>query len=167
MAPEIDPLKFRSVLGHYPTGVTVVTGMTDDGPAGLAIGSFTSVSLDPPLVSICPSRSSTSWARIEASGRFCVNVLAADQESACRIFASRDDVKFASIDWSTSPLGSPILEGVTGWVDCEIHAVHEAGDHTIVVGLVHALDNVSSQLPLVFYRGRYGTFDGGELRHVG
>lgn len=155
----LDSASFRQVLGHFPTGVTVVTaGPADGGPAGLAVGSFTSVSLEPPLVAFCPSRASGSWPRIESTGGFCVNVLADDQEHVCRVFAGKADDKFAGLGWHPSPQGAPVLADVLAWIDCRIEAVHEAGDHYIVVGRVTALSVEREGLPLVFFRGGYGSF---------
>ncbi len=158
-APDIDPAVFRQVLGHFPTGVTIVTATADRRPVGLAVGSFTSVSLEPPLVAFCPANTSSSWPHIEQAGKFCVNVLAADQEGLCRHFAGKSDDKFAGIGWKTSPLGSPILDGVLAWIDCEIEAVHPGGDHVIVLGRVHDLEVAHQGGPLVFFRGGYGRFE--------
>lgn len=156
--PHIDSAKFRQVLGHFPTGVTVVTTAAEGGPAGMAIGSFTSVSLDPPLVAFLPARTSGSWPLIRAAGVFCVNVLAEDQEHLSRVFASKGDNKFAGVGWRPGPTGSPVLDGVLAWIDCRIDAVHEAGDHDIVVGRVVELSVAREAGPLVFYRGGYGKF---------
>lgn len=154
----IDAAVFRQVLGHVPTGVTVVTGMGDAGPVGLAIGSFFSVSLDPPLVGFCAGISSSSWPVIEASGAFCVNVLADDQEALCRLFASKGADKFEGVTWSATASGSPRLDGVLAWIDCDVDAVHRAGDHWICVGLVRQLKVERDAGPLVFFRGGYGRF---------
>jgi flavin reductase (DIM6/NTAB) family NADH-FMN oxidoreductase RutF len=155
----IDPLEFRRTLGSFPTGVVVVTGAEDGMPAGLAIGSFTSVSLDPPLVGFLPARSSTSWPAIHRSGAFCVNVLAADQLPICQAFATSGGDKYGACSWRTAVTGSPVLDGVLAWVDCSIERVDEAGDHYWVLGRVEDLaverDDVG---PLVFYRGAYGAF---------
>ncbi|HTN79165.1 MAG TPA: flavin reductase family protein [Acidimicrobiales bacterium] len=158
-APDIDPAVFRQVLGHFPTGVTIVTAAPERKPVGLAVGSFTSLSLDPPLVAFCPSNTSTSWPHIESAGQFCVNILASDQEGLCRHFAGKSDDKFAGIGWKHSPLGSPILDGVLAWIDCTIDAVHPGGDHVIVVGRVHDLEVATEGGPLVFFRGGYGRFE--------
>ncbi|CAN5860238.1 flavin reductase family protein [soil metagenome] len=152
----IDSARFRQVLGHFPTGVTVVTAALEAKPVGLAIGSFTSVSLDPPLVAFCPARSSSSWPIIDQAGAFCVNVLGEDQEELCRVFASKGDDKFAGIGWRAAASGSPVLADVIAWMDCEIDAVHEAGDHLIVVGRVLELEVGEEAGPLVFFRGGYG-----------
>lgn len=156
--PMIEPRRFRQVLGHFPTGVTVITAPTEEGPVGLAIGSFASVSLDPPLVAFFAGRSSTSWARIQTSGVFCVNILADDQEHVCRRFASKDHDRFAGLDWTPAPSGSPVLPGVVAWIDCDIDSVTEAGDHWCVTGWVRDLDIGQDGAPLLFLRGGYGRF---------
>ena len=154
-----DVLHFREVLGQYPTGVCVVTAIHAEGfPVGMAVGTFTSVSLDPPLVAFLPDQGSSSWAKIRTSGRFCVNVLGADQEDLCRVFASRNPDKFAGLAWRPAPSGSPVLDGAVAWVDCELDVAHEAGDHHIVIGRVTALAVQKQALPLLFYRGGYGQF---------
>jgi flavin reductase (DIM6/NTAB) family NADH-FMN oxidoreductase RutF len=155
--PAIDGATFRRVLGHYPTGVCVVTAIEADGTAvGMAIGSFTSVSLDPPLVAFFPDRRSTSWPRIRAAGRFCANVLASDQQAVCRRFATSGGDRFADISHRVSANGSPILDGVVAWIDCDLHAVHEAGDHFIVLGRVKGLEVENARAPLLFFQGAYG-----------
>lgn len=117
---EIEPERFRQVLGHYPTGVAIATAMGDDGvPAGMAVGSFTSVSLDPPLVGFMPDKRSTSFPKIRAAGSFCINVLAQDQEPACRAFAARSGDKYAESTWHPAGSGSPILDGAVAWIDCD------------------------------------------------
>lgn len=156
---SIDPSEFRRVLGHFPTGVTVVTGAGEDGLAGMAIGSFASVSLDPPLVMFCPGRESESWLQIKETGAFGVSVLGDDQEDVCGVFASRDVDKFAGVHWTPKVTGSPIISGSIAWIDCEIHAIHDGGDHDIVVGLVKALDVDSDTGPLLFFQGGYGRYE--------
>jgi flavin reductase (DIM6/NTAB) family NADH-FMN oxidoreductase RutF/DNA-binding IclR family transcriptional regulator len=159
MTLPIEPGRFREVLGHFPTGVVVITGMdAEANPVGLAIGSFSSVSLNPPLVAFMPDRSSTSWPRIRDSGRFCVNILGADQEAVCRSFAVSGGNKFAELAWKPAGSGSPIIDGVLAWIDCDIDVVHEAGDHFIVIGAVRDLDVASTAPPLVFFQGGYGRF---------
>ena len=152
-----DAATFRRVLGHVPTGVTVVTGVGNGTPAGLAIGSFGSVSLDPPLVMFCPGKSSNSWPLIERTGSFCVNVLAEDQAAISSLFAGRDPDKFAGVEWGTRVTGSPVIEGCLAWIDCAIETVHEAGDHWIVVGRVADLGVDRPEVgPLIFFKGGYG-----------
>ena len=117
---SFDEAKFRQVLGHFPTGVVVITAVNDGAPAGLAVGSFASVSLDPPLIGFFPGRSSTSWPQIEKAGQFCVNILGEHQEDICRIFASKGADKFATIGWKRGRTGAPILNDIVGWIECEI-----------------------------------------------
>ena len=155
----IDPMDYRRTLGSYPTGVVIITGAGDDGPVGLAIGSFASVSLDPPLVGFLPDKGSSSWPKIEATGSFCVNILAADQLSHCQAFASKGGDKYASIDWRTAATGAPVLEGVVAWIDCTIERVDEAGDHWFVLGRVQEMKVEREDVgPLLFFRGAYGDF---------
>lgn len=154
----IDGGTFRNVLGHFPTGVTVVTAADGDTLVGMAIGSFASVSLDPPLVMFCPGKSSGSWAGIENAGHFCVNILGDDQGDVCGVFASKSDDKFAGVKTRTEATGAPVIEGCIGWIDCTVDTVHDGGDHWIVVGRVQALDVGEPNGPLLFFKGGYGSF---------
>jgi len=156
---SIDEARFRQVLGHFATGVTVVTGMAGGEPVGLAVNSFTSVSLAPELVSFCVSVRSTSWPRLRPAGVFCVNILADDQEAVSRAFAAHGSDRFQGVGWHPSPSGAPVLAGALAWLDCTVEAEHPAGDHVIVVGRVRALDVDHEGRPLVFYRGGYGRFE--------
>jgi flavin reductase (DIM6/NTAB) family NADH-FMN oxidoreductase RutF len=156
----ISPSLFRQVLGQYPTGVCVVTAMHPDGEAvGMTIGSFTSLSLDPTLVGFMPDRASSSWARLRECGtRFCVNILSEGQEDVGRIIAARKRNKFYGLSWNTSPTGLPVLTDSCAYIDCAIQDVFPAGDHEIVVGRVLHLDVVRPFMPLLFFRGGYGSF---------
>lgn len=156
----ISPRHFRDVLGHFPTGVAVITSTDAAGePIGMAVGTFASVSLDPPLVTFLPDRSSSTFPLIREAGRFCVNVLAGGQESVSRLFGTKGVDRFGAINWEKSPhTGSPMLEGSVAWIDCEIGDIHEAGDHYIVIGKVLGLDVLTPTLPLLFFQGGYGTF---------
>jgi len=153
-----DNAEFRRILGHYPTGVSAVTAMHEGTPVGLIVGSFTSVSLEPPLVAFFPDRKSTSWPKVEAAGRFCVNVLAEHQRDVCRALSSKAENKFEAVPYRLSDKGSPIVEGVVAWVDCNLYAVHEAGDHFIALGEVHSLAVEHPHRPLLFFQGNYGQF---------
>jgi flavin reductase (DIM6/NTAB) family NADH-FMN oxidoreductase RutF len=153
-----DSAQFRRVLGHFPTGVTVVTAMTDAGPVGMTIGSFFSVSLDPPLVAFCAAHSSSTYPNLKPVGSFCVNILAEDQEDICRRVASKEPDKWEGLGWKEAGTGSPVLDGVLAWIDCDLDVIHEAGDHDIVVGRVRELDVAREGGPLVFFRGGYGSF---------
>jgi flavin reductase (DIM6/NTAB) family NADH-FMN oxidoreductase RutF len=157
--PEIDSAVYRRVMGHYPTGVCVVTATLLDGQrAGMVVGSFTSVSLAPPLVGVFPDISSTSWPQIERAGKFCVNVLANDQKDLCRRFAARGEDKFAGLTHRVSANGSPVLDDVVAWIDCTLDNVQEACDHYFVLGRVQELDVDRPKTPLVFFQGGYGSF---------
>jgi len=155
----IDPARYRQVLGHFATGVTVVTSARDDRPLGLAVNSFTSVSLDPPLVAFCVARTSTTWPTIRSTGSFCVNILADDQEAICRAFAGHSLERFRGVGWRPAESGAPILAGGLGWLDCTIEVEHDGGDHIMVLGRVRAMGVDHEGRPLVFYRGGYGRFE--------
>ena len=156
---SIDRTRFRTVLGNYPTGVSVVPAIDSGGkPAGMVVGTFTSVSLAPPLVAFLADHGSTSFPRIRTAAAFCVNVLAVGQEDLCRTFAISGGDKFAGVDWSPAPSGAPRLEGVTAWIDCTFHGVIDAGDHHLVMGRVQDLDSAGHHVPLVFFQGGLGRF---------
>ncbi|MFQ5966608.1 MAG: flavin reductase family protein [Acidimicrobiia bacterium] len=153
--PE-DARDFRDMLGNFATGVVVVTGLHDDNPVGFSVNSFTSVSLEPPLVLFCIARESTTWPKIRASGVFAVNVLTEQQEDLCRTFASPGLERFDGVAWSQAPSGSPILDEALAWLDCTTDAVHPGGDHEIVLGRVAAMGLPdATRQPLIFYRGSY------------
>ncbi|WP_327686837.1 flavin reductase family protein [Streptomyces sp. NBC_00467] len=155
----VEPGEFRRVLGHFATGVTVVTTRDEDGPAGFACQSFASLSLDPPLVVFMVARTSTTWPRIARAGAFCVNILGEEQGLLCRGFAVSGADKFAGVAHRPAPVtGSPLLDGVPAWVDCTVQSVHTGGDHLIVVGRIAALGAAEDGAPLLFHRGRFGRF---------
>ena len=151
----IEPQDFRRVLGQFLTGVAVISAMDGEEPVGLTVGSFFSVSLDPPLVGFCAAHSSKTWPVIRRSGRFCVNVLAADQEGVCRSFARTGADKFSGVGWALSDGGCPRIDDVIAWIDCDIEVIHGAGDHEICIGRVRALDAPRTSVPLPFFRGRH------------
>lgn len=154
-----DPQWFRQVMGRYPTGVVLVSAIEDDGtPVGMIVGTFASVSLEPPLVSFMPARTSTSWPRIRATGRFAINVLGASQEQVCRSFSGRNGTKFDEVPWTVSAGGSPVLDDAVAWMDCTLADVFDAGDHEIVLGKVEQMDVASADLPLLFFQGGFGQF---------
>ena len=157
--PRLDAHRYRSVLGHYPTGVAVITAMAADGlPAAMVVGSFTSVSLDPPLVAFLPAKTSSSFPRIRTARTFCVNVLSADQADVCRTVAASTPDKLRDIVWAPTQFGAPRLDGVSCWVDCAHHSVHDAGDHYVAFGRVLDLGSDPGRNPLVFLGGRYGAY---------
>ncbi len=154
-----DPATFRTVLGHFATGVTVITAVDGEEPVGMACNSFTSVSLEPALVLFCAAKSSTTWPRIQASGKWAANFLAEDGEEVCRVFAQKGADRFSHISYTLGRSGAPILRDSLAFVDCETADEHDAGDHTIVVGRVLELGYASEAKPLLFYRGGYGRFE--------
>ncbi len=156
-AGGVDEARFKEVLGHFATGVTIVTAMEEGQPVGFTCQAFTSLSLSPPMVALAPARSSTSWPRIARAGAFCVNILSDRQEALCRAFAVSGGDKFAGVAWYVGTAGTPVLEGSLAWVECELDAVHPAGDHELVVGRVLDL-GVGRGAPLVFYRAGFGGF---------
>jgi flavin reductase (DIM6/NTAB) family NADH-FMN oxidoreductase RutF len=159
--PAIDPGDFRNVLGHFPTGVTVVTAAGTDRPVGVAIGSFVSISLDPPLVGFFLGTQSGSWPPLRDTGHFCVNVLCHDQIELCGTMASKADDKFDGVDYTAAPgSGAPILPDVHAAIDCRIADVVEAGDHNLIIGRVLSLETLRDAPPMVFYKGQYGSFGG-------
>jgi len=156
MIDPSDAREFRKILGHYPTGVCAVTARSGTGDLlAMVVGSFTSVSLSPPLVAFFPDKSSTSWPKIRECGGFCVNVLADSQLELCARLASKDSGKFDGVGYHLSSRGFPILDGAVAWLDCSIDAIHEAGDHYIVLGEVSSLDLHQRGEPLLFHKGAY------------
>lgn len=147
------------MLSHFATGITIVTALQDDRPVGVTCQSFSSLSLDPPLVALFAGASSTSWPHIRRAGVFTVNVLASDQEELCRGFARSGADKFAGVPWTPSAVGTPVLEDVLAWIDCSLESEVEAGDHIVLIGRVLDLEVVRPDAPpLLFFRGGYGRF---------
>ncbi|WP_137976133.1 flavin reductase [Streptomyces violaceusniger] len=154
--PGPDTARFRAVLGHFPSGITAITSRdAQGGPVGMTVASFTSVSLTPPLVAFLPGKTSATFPVIAERGTFCVNVLAVDQERICRALSVSGGDKFAEVPWRPGPHGDPVIDGVVAWIHCGIEAVHDAGDHYIVIGRVTDLDADSTAPPLLFFRSRY------------
>lgn len=154
--------RFRDVLGLFCSGVTVVTSLSDGEPVGMTCQSFSSVSLEPPLVMFSPAKTSRAWPLMRQAGFFCVNVLAADQADLSNGMATKGENKFDGVEWTTASTGAPVLRGVLGYVDCRVEKVIEAGDHYVVLGRVQELgfgdgtEEKSATDPLLFFRGRYG-----------
>jgi len=152
-----DGRVFRNTLGQFCTGVVIAAGCSEGELKGFAAQSFTSLSLEPPLVAVCPAKTSTSWPKLRATGSFCINVLAADQKAVCDAFAKPGMA--AQIGWRPGVTGAPVLDGVLAYIDCDLETEHDAGDHVIAVGRVRdiaILDGEKS--PLLFFRGSYGSF---------
>ena len=156
LVDSITAARFRHVFGHFCTGVTVITTVGDGRPVGFACQAFAALSLEPPLAVFCPSKTSATWRVIAQEGHFAANVLAATQRDLARVFGSSGDEKFTGLRWSASVTGDPVLEGVLAWASCEVEAVHDGGDHHVVIGRVVELGEVGAADPLLFYRGRFG-----------
>jgi 3-hydroxy-9,10-secoandrosta-1,3,5(10)-triene-9,17-dione monooxygenase reductase component len=159
----IDPLVFRSVLGHFATGIVVVTATHEGRPYGMAVNSFTSVSLNPPLVAFCAARDSRTWPHLRGAGRFAVNILREDHEDLSRRFGARGAKRFEAGVWGETPSGQPVLDDALAWIDCEIERIVPAGDHEMVLGRVRTLSEASDGgRPLLYYRGAYARLRPGE-----
>lgn len=157
-ANTFDPRDFRDVMGHYPTGVVVVTGMVDDAPVGMVVGTFSSVSLDPPLVSFMPMTTSETYSKLRKAPSVCISVFAHDQLQACRTLASKDPEKFSKVGWAPGPSGAPQIENAVAHIHGRIDQEVEAGDHYIVLTAVDSLSVVRPVTPLLFFQGGYGGF---------
>ena len=157
----IDPARFREALGHYASGITVITSHVDDEPIGFTCQSFYSVSTNPPLVSFSVMASSYSYPKIRRAGRFAVNILSDEQVRISNIFARQGADKWHDVEWCEAPMGNPIIGGSLYWLDCEIHSEHAAGDHLIVIGEVKALNlqDASTTKPLLYFKGQYCNLD--------
>jgi flavin reductase (DIM6/NTAB) family NADH-FMN oxidoreductase RutF len=151
----IDPAVFRSTVGHFPTGVAIVTAAGAGGPFGMTVATFCSISLDPVLVGFFAGRSSSTWPAIERCGHFAVNVLSHDQAQLGTRFASTAGDRFAGVECSAAVTGAPILGGVHAWLDCRLHDTAVAGDHVLVMGEVQACGVDPDRQPLVFYRSSF------------
>ena len=149
----------RTVLGHFATGVAIITAFDGDEPVGMACNSFTSVSLEPQLVLFCAAKSSSTWPRIQAAQNWAANILNEDGEQVCRVFAQKGADRFAQVAYTMGRSGSPLLEDAIAYIDCETVAEHDAGDHVLVVGKVLELGYAPEGKPLLFYRGGYGRFE--------
>ncbi|WP_345003009.1 flavin reductase family protein [Dactylosporangium siamense] len=146
--------QFKRVMGRYPTGVVVLATTVDGEPHGMAVNSFTSLSLDPMLVLFCVDRASTTWPHVRRAGRFAVSVLGAGQQEVCRTFARRGADRFNGVGWSANHSGQPVLHEAVAWLDCVTTAIHPGGDHLIVVAEVLRAEDRDGGAPLVFHRGR-------------
>ncbi|RNG38345.1 flavin reductase family protein [Streptomyces botrytidirepellens] len=159
MHTAIDQAHFRDVMGHLPTGVVALCGLTPTAthPHGLVVGTFQSLSLEPPLVTFSVAHTSTTWPKLRTARRVCASVLAAGQEDVCRALSSKQPNKFADIDWALSDLGTPRIAGAHAWIECDLTQELEGGDHVIVVARVVRMATGWGD-PLIFHKGRLGGF---------
>ncbi|MEW2443668.1 flavin reductase family protein [Micromonospora marina] len=157
LRPGLPPLAqhLREVMRHYPTGVVVVAAVHGGHPHGMAVNSFASVSLDPPLVMFCADHRSSTWPTLREAGRFAVSVLAADQVELCRTFATKGADRFSGQQWSPAGNGAPVLDEAVVWLACTIEVVHPGGDHDIVIGRVQETGHRPDRRPLIFHRGDF------------
>jgi flavin reductase (DIM6/NTAB) family NADH-FMN oxidoreductase RutF len=156
---SVNPDEFRSVLGRFPSGVTVVTTKARDGADhGMTVSAFASVSLDPPLVLICIEKNASAYTALTNASGFVVNILSANQEQIARRFAIVDIDRFEGIGYTRSQNGFAILDDVLGVIECNVATKHDAGDHTIIVGEVEAT-RAESGTPLLYYRGGYAQLE--------
>jgi flavin reductase (DIM6/NTAB) family NADH-FMN oxidoreductase RutF len=151
----LDPLRLRHVFGAFPSGVAAVAAVVDGLPAGIAASSFTSVSLEPPLVSLCIAHTSRTWPGLRSAPRLGVSILSASQELAVRQLSSRDGDRFAGLDWRVTGDGAVLLGEASGWLETSVEQVVRAGDHDIIVLRVHDLDADHEVSPLVFHASRF------------
>lgn len=156
----MDEFRFRDLCGRFATGITIVTAFdADDRPAGMTVNSFSSVSLTPPLVSIAIDHAASAYPALVRAERWTVNILAAHQETLSRRFASLNTERFDGVGWRRGPDNELLLEGVLAHLVCTRHDAIEAGDHTVVFGLVTGGDAAEHGRPLVYYRGGYADPD--------
>ena len=155
LAQALDQTRLRRVFGSFPSGVTAVAAVVDDQPVGLAASSFTSVSLDPPLVSVCIAHTSTTWPLLRRAARLGVSVLSAEQEGVGRRLSERRVDRFAALSWRTTADGAVLLDGASAWLECGVEDQIRAGDHDILLLRVHDLDAEAGVAPLVFHASRF------------
>jgi flavin reductase (DIM6/NTAB) family NADH-FMN oxidoreductase RutF len=159
-ACALEPTDLRRVFGAYPTGVTAVAALIGGVPAGLTANSFTSVSLDPPIVSVSVAHTSTTWPVLRTASRLGISVLGAHQERHGRALSERRADRFGSLGWRATADGAVLLEGASAWLDCGIEREIRVGDHDLILLQVHALDADPDVPPLVFHGSRYRSLDG-------
>lgn len=157
-APAVDPLTQRQIFSALPTGVTAITGITAAGaPRGFVVGTFQSLSLDPPLVTFCVDRGSSTWPTLRSLGRFTANILSTEQLPVCRALSRKGDEKFRGVEYVESPIGTPRISGATAWIDCEVLSEVVAGDHFVIVGSIEELAAGDGEA-LMFRGGEFGEF---------
>ncbi|MCA4133428.1 flavin reductase family protein [Arthrobacter sp. M4] len=157
-AGAITATEYRQVLGLLPTGVVAITGFTDEGnPMGFVVGTFQSLSLEPPLITFCVDKSSSTWPTLRNLGRFTANILSTEQLPVCRALSRKGDDKFAGIEYEASPIGTPRILGSTAWIDCRVVSEVVAGDHYMIVGSVTAMEAGEGEA-LMFRGGKFGEY---------
>ncbi|WP_037682851.1 flavin reductase family protein [Streptomyces cellulosae] len=152
---QFDGVLLRQAFGCFPSGVTAFCGMVDGAPEGMAASSFTSVSMDPALVSVCVANSSSTWPRLAGASRLGLSVLAGEHGAVARSLASKNGRRFDTVDWVATDSGAVFVHGATLWLECSIYEIVEAGDHAIVLLKIEALDMYPDVPPMVFHRSSF------------
>ncbi|HTF47181.1 MAG TPA: flavin reductase family protein [Pseudonocardia sp.] len=152
---DIDPRVLRDIYGQFPSGVAAVCALVDGSPVGMAVSSFTSVSVQPPLVSVCIANTSTTWPVLRAGRRLGVSVLGEAHEEACRRLAARTDDRFRGLDLHVSGNGAVLVDGAPAWLDCSVEAEYPAGDHTVVLLRIAGFRIDPRARPLIFHRSGF------------
>jgi flavin reductase (DIM6/NTAB) family NADH-FMN oxidoreductase RutF len=150
-----DGSQLRRAFGCFPSGVVALCALVDGGPLGMAVSSFTSVSLAPPLASVCVQDTSTTWPKLRTSARLGLSVLAEDHDAVCRALSRKGTDRFADVDWMTRPDGGVFVRGASAWFDCSLHQEIPAGDHAIALLLLHGARTEPDVSPLVFHGSRF------------
>jgi flavin reductase (DIM6/NTAB) family NADH-FMN oxidoreductase RutF len=149
--PALDPGQLRRTFGRFPSGVTAVCGLVDLSPVGMVASSFTSVSIEPPLVSFCVANGSATWPALRAAARIGLSILSADHVAACKQLSAKAGDRFAGIAWHCTEAGAVLLEGAAAWLECTIENEIPAGDHKIILFRIHSLGAERTIKPLVFH----------------
>jgi flavin reductase (DIM6/NTAB) family NADH-FMN oxidoreductase RutF len=157
----------KAVMGHFCSGVVVITALHEGVPVGFTCQSFASLSLDPPLVVMAPAKTSTTFPRIRDAERFAANVLSEQHAGLAQAFAVSGADKFGRVRWSLGAAGAPILDDALAWVGCRLTAEHDAGDHLLVIGEVLEIGHAGDGAPLAFYRGRFAGLSERPLKQPG
>ena len=155
IASGLDRQLLRGVFGCFPSGVTAICALVEGVPLGIVASSYTSVSMDPPLVSVCIGSTSSTWPRLRHSAKFGINVLAEGQGELCRQLAGKEVDRFAGVDFNTTSDGAVLMSESATWLECSIHSELDAGDHTIVLFEIHEVSREPHKLPLVFHASKF------------
>lgn len=158
MRVAVTPDSIRHVMGHFATGVTAITAMFEGEPVGFACQSFSSLSLDPPMVSFSVSLKSSSWPKVTEAASFCINVLSEEQADVSNALGRSGPDKFAAVSWRPSAYGAPLIDGVAAFIDARVWAEYDGGDHVIVAATILDLGADDSRTPLMYHRGSYGLY---------
>jgi flavin reductase (DIM6/NTAB) family NADH-FMN oxidoreductase RutF len=160
MMPATDHRELKNAYACFPSGVAALCALVDGQPTGMAASSFTSASLDPPLVSVCVNSGSATWRKLESSSRLGVSFLGAAHDGACRQLAAKTGDRFAGIRWESSPAGAVFIEGASVWLECSLYQSFAAGDHWIALLRIEGLKIEPHVSPLVFHASQFKQLSG-------